>query len=58
MTKPVFLLLALAPLSFAAPLPIAVGSEADRGELPDDFEALSKLVGDVCSGNASRYFGF
>ena len=35
-----------------------IGSEADRGELPDDFDALSKLVGDVCSGNASRYFGF
>ena len=35
-----------------------IGSEADRGELPDDFEALSKLVADVCSGNAKRYFGF
>ncbi len=35
-----------------------IGSEADRGELPDDFDALSKLVGDVCSGNAKRYFGF
>ena len=55
MTKPAFLLLALTPLSFAAP---AIGSEADRGELPDDFEALSKLVGDVCSRNASSYFGF
>jgi glucuronate isomerase len=35
-----------------------IGSEADRGELPDDFPALSKLVADVCSGNARRYFGF
>lgn len=35
-----------------------VGTEADRGELPDDFEALSELIADVCSGNASRFFGF
>jgi glucuronate isomerase len=35
-----------------------IGGEADRGELPDDFPALSKLVADVCAGNASRYFGF
>jgi len=35
-----------------------VGGEADRGELPDDFDALAKLVADVCAGNASRYFGF
>ena len=35
-----------------------IGSEADRGELPDDIDALSKLVGDVCFGNARGYFGF
>ncbi|MEX1116835.1 MAG: glucuronate isomerase [Akkermansiaceae bacterium] len=35
-----------------------IGGEADRGELPDDFEALSGLVGDVCFGNAKRHFGF
>ena len=35
-----------------------IGSEADRGELPDDFDALAGLVRDVCSGNAKRYFGF
>ena len=35
-----------------------IGTEADRGELPDDFDALSKLIADVCSGNAQRYFGF
>ncbi|GAA5118713.1 glucuronate isomerase [Luteolibacter yonseiensis] len=35
-----------------------IGGEADRGELPDDFEALSKLVGDICFGNAKRHFGF
>ncbi len=35
-----------------------IGSEADRGELPDDFEALSGLVSAVCYGNANEYFGF
>lgn len=35
-----------------------LGSEADRGELPDDFEALSGLVEAVCFGNAKRHFGF
>lgn len=35
-----------------------IGGEADRGELPDDFDALSGLVGDVCFGNAKRLFGF
>jgi glucuronate isomerase len=35
-----------------------IGSEADRGELPDDFEALSGLIRDVCFGNARRHFGF
>ena len=35
-----------------------LGSEMDRGELPDDFEALSELVRAVCFGNAKRHFGF
>jgi len=35
-----------------------LGSEADRGELPDDFEALSGLVEAVCFGNARQHFGF
>lgn len=35
-----------------------IGSEADRGELPDDFEVLSGLIRDVCFGNAKRHFGF
>ena len=35
-----------------------IGSEADRGELPDDFEALSKLISDISFGNAKRHFGF
>jgi glucuronate isomerase len=35
-----------------------IGGEADRGELPDDFEALSGLIRAVCFGNAKRYFEF
>jgi glucuronate isomerase len=35
-----------------------IGSEADRGELPDDFEAFSGLIRAVCFGNARRHFGF
>ncbi len=35
-----------------------IGGEADRGELPDDFEALSGLIRAVCFGNAKRHFGF
>jgi len=35
-----------------------IGSEADRGELPDDFEALSGLVEAVCFTNAREHFGF
>ncbi len=35
-----------------------IGGEADRGELPDDFEALSELIRAVCFGNARRHFGF
>ena len=35
-----------------------IGSEADRGELPDDFEALAGLIRAVCFGNANRHFGF
>jgi glucuronate isomerase len=35
-----------------------IGSEADRGELPDDFEALSGLIRTVCFDNARKHFGF
>jgi len=35
-----------------------IGGEADRGELPDDFEALSELIRAVCFGNAKKHFGF
>jgi glucuronate isomerase len=34
-----------------------LGTEADRGELPDDFAALSEMVTAICSGNAARQFG-
>ena len=36
----------------------ATGTEADRGELPDDFGMLSKLISDVCFHNANQMFGF
>lgn len=35
-----------------------LGSEADRGELPDDFETLAGLVRAICFGNARSHFGF
>jgi len=35
-----------------------IGSEADRGELPDDIEMLSALVRAICYGNAARHFDF
>ena len=35
-----------------------IGTEADRGELPDDFETLAVLVRAICYENAARHFGF
>jgi glucuronate isomerase len=35
-----------------------IGSEADRGELPDDFEQLSELIRAISFENANRHFGF
>ncbi len=35
-----------------------LGTEADRGELPDDFNALAGLVRGVCFENAREFFGF
>lgn len=35
-----------------------IGDEAEKGELPDDFATLSKLVADVSFHNANRYFDF
>ena len=34
-----------------------LGGEAERGELPDDFETLASLVRSVCYDNARGYFG-
>ena len=34
-----------------------LGSEVERGELPDDMGLLGGLVEDVCFGNANRYLG-
>jgi hypothetical protein len=31
-----------------------IGTEADRGELPDDFDTLAQLVRAVCSENAKN----
>lgn len=35
-----------------------IGSEVERGILPDDMELIGTLVRDVCYRNAVRYFGF
>jgi glucuronate isomerase len=35
-----------------------LGNDVERGLLPSDRSLLSKLVEDVCVGNARRYFGF
>lgn len=35
-----------------------LGTEADRGDLPEDFDALAGLVRAVCFENAKGYFGF
>jgi glucuronate isomerase len=35
-----------------------IGTEVDRGELPDDFGSLSQLVRAVCFDNANRMFEF
>lgn len=34
-----------------------LGTDVENGELPDDFDVLSKLVADVCFNNAREYFG-
>jgi glucuronate isomerase len=34
-----------------------IGTEVDRGELPDDDELLGGLVANVSHGNAAAYFG-
>ena len=35
-----------------------IGSESDRGELPDDFEMLASLIRAVSFENARQHFGF
>ena len=35
-----------------------IGNEAEKGELPDDFPTLSKLIADISFHNANRHFGF
>ena len=35
-----------------------IGTEADRGELPNDFDALANLIRAVCFENANHHFGF
>ncbi len=35
-----------------------IGGEADRGELPDDFDTLATLVRAICYDNAATHFGF
>ncbi|MET3879536.1 glucuronate isomerase [Chitinophaga sp. OAE865] len=34
------------------------GEEIERGEIPDDMEAVGKMVQDICYGNAKSYFGW
>ena len=34
-----------------------IGTDVENGELPDDFDMMSKLVADVCFNNAKHYFG-
>ncbi len=35
-----------------------IGTDVERGELPDDDALLTRLVRDVCHDNAARYFDF
>ena len=35
-----------------------IGEDTQRGEVPDDFDLLAKLVADVCYNNARTHFGF
>ncbi|MDR1519267.1 MAG: glucuronate isomerase, partial [Planctomycetota bacterium] len=33
-----------------------LGSEMDRGEIPNDFDLIGEMVKNICYGNAKRYF--
>ena len=35
-----------------------LGEDMESGILPDDMEMVGSMVGDICHGNAARYFGF
>jgi glucuronate isomerase len=35
-----------------------VGRDVENGEIPDDPALSGRLIEDVCSGNAARYFGW
>ena len=35
-----------------------LGRDMQRGLVPDDIEMVGAMVGDICHGNAKRYFGF
>ena len=34
-----------------------LGRDIENGEIPDDDAVLEELIGNICFGNASRYFG-
>ncbi|MGF6849612.1 glucuronate isomerase [Chitinophaga sp. W3I9] len=34
------------------------GEEIERGEIPDDIDAVGKIIQDICYGNAKSYFGW
>jgi glucuronate isomerase len=35
-----------------------LGAEMEQGLLPDDVELIGAMVGNLCYGNAAKYFGF
>ncbi len=35
-----------------------IGTDIEKGELPDDLPWLGKMVQDICYNNANEYFGF
>lgn len=35
-----------------------LGDWVERGEAPEDYALLSRIVTDICYGNAKRYFAF
>jgi glucuronate isomerase len=35
-----------------------IGTEIERGDVPDDFDAIGGIVRDICYNNAKNYFGY